>query len=404
MTPVSSRRANALFLLGAAALSAVMVALRWTVMDAGDPIAMPDTYWYAKYALVYAGQGEDQAAAGASHVLCAARDLAAVQLGHESTCAAYQPAIMEPAYERIFATRPGYALLAAPFVGVLGAWAGMLAVTAVLCLALGMLTYVAVRQLGGARPAALSGVVLLYLMPSGFWLTRMLSELPAMCGCLVALIGVTRLWRGRRGGVPVNIAVILAGLAVTVVCKSASGTALALALLAAAVVAWLPSRVPRRHAAWTAVAALGTVGVWVAVRYAWDLPSLNASIQDLASDHFRQPRVPDPHSWLLARSAAFWPDMAARLVTAPWPLILFVVGAAGLWRRDRALVWPYGFFGLSGFLLVAAHPDMDQAGRLLVTLWLPAAVGIAVGLSALAAASGRWRARPSRAYRLGLCG
>lgn len=366
----TARRIRGATLLLAAALAAGLCVAR---MTAPQRLAQPDTYWYLRQAQVYAGTRLSVAAAVADRLVCADMNRVHRAEGRPANCRHYR-VITVPRYVRIFTTRPGYPLVAAPFVAVLGPWRGIVAVTVLIGAAAGALLYAAVRLAGGSPAGGLLAVTVLYLLPPGFWLSRLLPDGAALAGCTAVVAGTLLAWRGRLSG----LVPVVGGLAWTYACKSANGVAMTLALLAASALAAVTAPGLRRGrglrgVAATAVTAAVALAAWSAVSAAWDLPSLNYTVQDLATRHFATPDIPHPLRYLLRRDLGFWPEEVRELAGRPWVLPIFAAAVVVLVRRLGPRAWPWLLAGLTGPLVAAAHPLQSEFDRLMLPVWLPVA-------------------------------
>jgi hypothetical protein len=286
----------------------------------------------------------------------------------------------------IFDSRPGFPLVAAPFVMVFGAWRGAAVATALTAVLGGVLAYSAVRLASGRPLAGVFAAALLFVLPSGFWLTRLLADGMVMTGYLGVLLGITLMWVNRPWS---GLSFLAAALLWTFGAKPANGTVLAAALAGIGVVGLLIPRFRRQSAA---VAGLGVLGLafWTIAAIALGLPGLNETLQDLATAHYARPDVPDPVSFMVRQDAAVAMRLASDAVHSPWPLALVVLGSVVLivhWRM-LGLVWVAA--GLSGLVVVLVHPMISQVDRLVTPLWVPVAGGLGLA-SALAVDRGRSR-------------
>ncbi len=371
-------------------LTAGMFWLRWSGSARQAP---PDTFWYTRQAVLFSGGTAAQATAAGSAVVCRARNREAVAAGRPPACHHYPstyPRMPDPRYVQIFTTRPGFPLIAAPLIGAFGAWTGMALATLAAALLLALLAYAAVRELGGSAAGGLVAVGLLFLLPTGYWITRMLPEGALLAGYLATGLGVLRLCRGKpRSG----LTLAATGLAWTFLAKPANGFMLAVVLLAAPAlaIAWRGVRASRRRPRpadgrslpWLALvlpAAVGFAGTlgWLVVSHVAHLPSFTSTIEDIATSHFRRRLVRDPIGWLIRKDASFWPSWLLGLARHPWPLVLVAVATAVLVWRCRAFALPWLLAGLTGPLILAAHPMGSEADRLMLPAWLPVVIGLAV--------------------------
>ncbi|MEO3826089.1 hypothetical protein [Actinomadura sp. B10D3] len=368
-------RAAALIVI-AGLLGSGLWMLRWS---GGGSTATPDTFWYARDALRYAGHSSAEADRTAAEITCGAMkgDPARWRLTY-TECLRYRsrlPARAPDRFQRIFTSRPGYPLLAVPFVRVMGA-TGFAAATAALGVACGVAVVLLALAIGLRPVQALVAETLFYLLPTGLWGSRMLAEAPMMLCLLVALIGTVLLLRGRT----VKTAAVVLACALALLCavKPANGVALAAALAAGAVLS-LPFASSRRTS--LAVAGIATFvlagNLWISS--VLHLPGVHETLQDTFTRHFRLPDVPDPWQRLADASWSLWTDGIAQLMLDE-PLIpaAFLFAAAVLLtriRRDAA--WPLALAGLTGALVASMHPLVYELHRLSVVAWIPVAIALA---------------------------
>ncbi|AEV85286.1 integral membrane protein [Actinoplanes sp. SE50] len=343
-----------------------------------DPrkIVSGDSFWYMRQALMYTGLTKQEAHTEAARQICREINRSLVANGHRPECVEYTLAGISPRYIAIFDSRPGYPLFASPFVAVLGAWTGMMAATMVLALLAATLAYLAVWMASGLRLAGVLSAVAMFLLPTGFLMTRMLTEGGVMAGYLASIIGGMLVLRGRRSG----FAIIAASLVWLFAFRSASGMAMALALLAAGALAALRREHRRTSLILVATGAVAVLG-WQLLSSLLHLPSLNDTIQDYATGHFTaKPDVPHPISWLIDRDLDFWPTQLKAELTVPTTLAAFGFAVAVLIIKMRPYAPLWIFTGLTGVMMVAAHPLKSQYDRLMLPLWLP--VALAFGYAA----------------------
>ncbi len=103
---------------------------------------------------------------------------------------------MPERFMRIFEVRPGYPLVLAPFVALLGVTWGVWAAGVVITCAGGVLAYLVLRTLAAPVPLALTGMALYLVLPSGTTAMRPMTEglmlaltLAALWGCALVLGG-----------------------------------------------------------------------------------------------------------------------------------------------------------------------------------------------------------------------
>jgi hypothetical protein len=373
--------ATLVLLAVAATLSGVLWALRW---DTTNQRAYPDSYWYTKQAAAFAGMSGHEAEALAARTVC---ERGQPVLEGWPNCPdgirAYAGQF-PPRYDRILDTRPGYPLVAAPFVAVFHE-RGMTLATLLLGVLAGVFAALVVRQLGGTWAQSLIAVVLLYLLPTGFWISRLLAESGAVAAALGTLCAITALLRAPAGRARVRAAGLVAvGLLVTTLMRPASGVLLA-ALVAGTALLLVTVRLSTRRRPEPAVLTLtataaGVVVLWQLIGLVFGLPGTHETLQDKYTDHFRVPDVPDPWTRLWAQNQVFWPVRIDHWLSDGQPSLAFLAGGGYVtWqtlpRRD-ALIWLAA--GATGLVTVAAHPLWTESDRLQIFIWLPLVVGVAM--------------------------
>jgi hypothetical protein len=147
------------------------------------------------------------------------------------------------------------------------------------------------------------------------------------------------------------------------------------------------------------------VAAWQAVSKVLRLPGLNETIQDYATGHFKlRADVADPIGWLVERNLNFWPEQLAAEAARPAAIAALGFAVAVLLLRIRVTAVPWICTGLTGVMMVVAHPMVTQYDRLMVPLWLPVAcvfgyaAALAIGRPAPATAArpaGESPARPA---------
>ncbi|WP_173097160.1 hypothetical protein [Actinomadura verrucosospora] len=366
------------------AIAGVLGSGLWLVRWSGSAsTATPDTFWYARDALQYAGWSEPAADRAAAEITCGAFMRGRPRpAGTYADCVRFRTVLPGDApvrFQRIFTSRPGYPLLTAPFIRATGA-GGFIAGTA----ALGVACGVAAVLLGlaiGLRPVqALVAEALFYLLPTGLWASRLLAEAPMMLCLMAALAGAVLLMRGRA--VVAAGALLACGLAMLCAVKPANGVALAAALAAGAVLLARFFAARRAFLAVAGIAALVLAGnLWISS--ALRLPGIDETLQDTFTWHFKHPDVPDPWHRLWEASGDLWSgDIGPRMLENPLIPAAFLFAAAGLLARVRwDAAWALAAAGLTGAAVASMHPITDEMERLSAVAWIP----VAFGLAALAA-------------------
>jgi hypothetical protein len=336
-----------------------------------DPrrVASGDSFWYMRQALVFTGTDPEVARIEAGRQVCRDLNRSSRARGETPTCKNYVTAGFSPRYAAIFDSRPGYPLFAAPFVAMLGLWTGMMTATLILALLAAVLAYLAVWLASGLRLAGMLAATVPFVLPTGFAMTRMLTESGVFAGYLAVLLGATLVIRRRRAG----LLLVVAALAWLFAVRSASGMAMALTLLAAGALTALGRR-HRWPGAMLGATGLLSVLVWQLLSRVLHLPGLNDTIQDFATRHFKaRPDVADPIGWLIERNLDFWPDQLALEFAAPGTLAAFLFAVVVLVLRMRAVAALWIFTGLTGLMMLLAHPVDTEYDRLMAPIWLPVA-------------------------------
>jgi hypothetical protein len=348
------------WLLGIA-VAAVYVALQLT---AGSQwFLYPDSYRYARAAERFDGATRAQAHREALDAFCVTRGNAARAAARLSPLAgaplpdgmltarqcldrwadATDITTTDPRYQAIFSSRPGYPLLAAPFVRMFGVIRG-LRLLGLLTAAGGSLLVVGLLRSAALPPlAAVCGQLVFLATPMARWSLQALSEGLVTACALAAIWGAVLLTRRRPvAGAPL----VVVSLAVCAV------TRYSLALLLAAL---------------TAAAA---AAVWCFV------PSATTTLQDTFTKHFAYPEVPDPWQRLADLDGRYWAHWIGAQAALPTFLVPILVAVWALYRYRPDLGWFALATALTGVLQVAAHPLAQEADRLGILMWMPVVLGL----------------------------
>lgn len=354
----------------------------------------PDSYRYARAAEQFTGVSRAQAHRDALAAFCDSRANAARADARLSPVAgaSLPPVTMtarqcrkrwanaadittaDPRYQAIFSSRPGYPLLAAPFIKVFGVIRGM-RLLGLLTAAGGSLMVIGLLRSAGLPPlASVCGQLVFLATPLARWSLQALGEgLVTLCA-LGTIWGAVLLVRRRPvAGTPL----LVASLAVCAVTRYSSALVLAALTAAAAVAVWCAMR-ERRHR-WTAVlaglsatAAALTAGVISVLA----LPSATTTLQDTFTVHFRHPEVPDPWQRLAALDVRYWEHWIGAQATLPIYLVPTLLAAWALYRHRPDLGWFALATALLGAVQITAHPLVQEADRLGVLMWMPAVLGL----------------------------
>jgi hypothetical protein len=377
---------EAAWLLAVMAIAGVI-----TVGRMHDParLASGDTYWYARQAQIFAGLDPATASTRAADLVCQDSNRSNVANGGKPSCFTYVTTGITPRYQSIFTYRPGYPLFATPFVALLELPHAMKAATLALAMLAAAMAYLAIWMALGRRPAAVLGVTVLFLLPAGFWMSRLLTEGGCVAGVCATLIGAMLVLRGR---LTAGLAVMTVALAWLFAFRSATGLAMVLVVVAGAVAALLFRAPQRRELLRLGGYGLGVGVVWTVFGAIVGEPGLTDTIQDYATTHFRRPDVPDPIGWLVDRNIWYWPQQFEKLATNPWSVAFLLFAAIVLLRRIGPAAWLWIGTGLIGVAMQIAHPYPTEYDRMMLMSWIPVACALGyAGALALA------RSRPSPA-------
>lgn len=367
------RREDLLAVLAVTVFAALTFAVVWsgTTKRVGG-----DSYWYLRNTERYLGVSTAVADQRAATVVCDELNRSSRLSDRPATCRTY-PAITDPRYVAIFDSRPGYPVMSAPLVEVLGLHRGMAASTALLFVEVSVLTFVALRLSGLSPPAAVLGGAAMAVLPPALWDARLLAEGASLVTVLITVIGALLVLRRRRvaGSALVGVGMI-AGYAT----KPATAAAVGLALTAAGVLLLV---IGRRGPSWRSalwLAGTGTVSLlgWVLVSRLLHLPSLDDTVQDMLTAHFHRPDVPHPLSVLAGRTRDLWLTGLPYRLGVPWPFVVVLPAVAYAVVRLRAAGWVWAVVALAPVAVVSAHPLTSEYPRLIAPSWIAVAVGLAL--------------------------
>ncbi|MET9335609.1 hypothetical protein ABZX78_31190 [Streptomyces cellulosae] len=285
---------------------------------------------------------------------------------------------MPERFMRIFEVRPGYPLVLAPFVALLGVTWGVWTAGVLITCAGGVLAYLVLRTLAAPVPLALTGMALYLVLPCGTTAMRPMTEglmlaltLAALWGCALVLGGT----RPRAG-----LALVGGALFALFTVKHSQALFLGACLAAAGVAVavrrrWRGMPAGRGPVALAAVGCAGVLGT-VLVSRLLDYPSVSESVQDLLTDHFARPDRERPWAEFFQLQGNFWMEWARRQLWEPFFVAALAAGALGARRRPA-----FGVFlaaaACTGFLNQAGHPDINIWGDRLITLaWLLPVLGV----------------------------
>jgi hypothetical protein len=410
-TAPSTARSTARVRCRRAALPVLLCVLYAVLQLATGPqwTLFPDSYRYARAAEQYLGASRQEAHRTALAAYCASRAARtahderlqplvrrterAIEAGAKRECLdrwadATDITTGDPRYQAIFSSRPGYPLLAAPFVKAFGVLYGMRALGLITAAAGSLAVYGLLRGAGLTRRAAAVGQVTFLATPLGWWSAQALGEgLFTVC-----VLGV--LWGGllliRRRNVAGGAAVTVLSYAAATVTRYSSVLVLAALLAAAAAGAFGFSR-RLRHRGTVVLAGLSAAaaGAVVVAMRTFGLPSSQITLQDTFTHHFGAPEVSDPWGALLALAGRFWQDRSAEQAAMPYFFLLTALAVWALVTYGDGLGWLALAAALTGALLVTAHPLVQESDRLGVLMWMPVVLGLPLIVDR------HWAARPA---------
>ncbi len=299
----------------------------------------------------------------------------------------------DPRYDRIFHTRPGYPLVAAPFVALLGAKAGLTLVALAFTTLAGYLVFCFLSALRAPPGAAVLGQVLCYVTPLASWGGRPLTEGPALAALTALLPASVWLLQGRilRGAL-LFAGAFGFGLAVKYSSFLMVGPFLTVAACATLLLAHR-TRSRRtcdrgtgdRGTWWLAGLSAGGTSLALVLSRALHLPGLTDSLQDTFTLHWTRPEIADPWRALARLNVTYWWQWLQTQALAPLLLFLLAVGAWGVWKRSVPVALCVLAVGLTGFAATVAHPLAIEQDRLYVTVWLIPVTGVPLAVTRFSA-------------------
>ncbi|MFD3647881.1 hypothetical protein ACFWVT_12680 [Streptomyces cyaneofuscatus] len=385
--------------LGLIGMLLIAVAFAGLQLTAVTGRASPDTKNYLSYALSLSGEGRAEAGrraidyscasqqhgpldsipwtsrkiAGESEEQCVRRlnDSVAHWSRNGNTSGMIAP-FANHRFMAIFEARPGYPLFLVPFVTVFGAMWGLWLAGLVVALAGSVCVLLTLRCAGASRRAGLAGQALYLALPTGTVAMNPLSDGLSLALGTAVVLGCTLLAldRPRTGA-----ALVVGGLALMFPVRYSQALLLAAALTAGFALRWAWLRRRRRPSQRTGQSAVLCGALAVAVYAGAHLlswPTGQDSAQDLLTDHYRRPDLPNPWPEFLVQERIFWTAWLRRQATYPVLPVLLALSAWALLRR-RSAVLPIALAAASaGILNQAGHPNLDQllGHRLIVFVWL----------------------------------
>lgn len=282
----------------------------------------------------------------------------------------------DPRYRRIFSTRIGYPLVAAPFVAALGPLPGLWTLAVITTAASSLLVAATLRSMGTSRATAVVGQVVFLLSPLAWWSMRPLTEGLFTTATLAAVWGAVLMFGGRlRRGTAVFVAALIGAALVRY--SSVLPLAGSFILVALVLHRFGPAPPRRALARFGGLSAVAVAAVAVASRML-DLPGIDVTLQVKFSRAYALPEVDDPWARLAGANVRFWWYWLGNRLADPTWAALFGLSLWTLWRTHRRVFWLTAAVALSAVANLVVHPDHVAADRLGVLLWVPILYGVPI--------------------------
>ncbi|WBO64909.1 hypothetical protein [Streptomyces camelliae] len=330
-----------------------------------------DNYRYTRMSLQILGMSRKEAQLESRDIFCRQQ----ISRG-SSRCAEWTPQGLRPdhpRYEWIFETRPGYPLLAAPFIAAFGVLEGQWILGLLLAAAGSLLTFRLLRRAGLGRCVSAFGQAVFLFGGLGYWATQPGYEgLIAVCA-LGCVSGALRILQGHTR---TGLVRLLPGLAVMALTLCSSALALSVLLTATALVhryATRKSGTGQRASLLLAGVAAGVAAVLGTVIALLGLPGIESTMQDRLTHHFARPDVADPVAGMLKVEAEYWP-LWVQQYGAFVPVL--AISCWMLWRRRPTLAVPACAIACTGLCAAVAMPKIAELDRIWVLMWMPVVLGL----------------------------
>lgn len=331
-----------------------------------------DSVWYAKLAYQYLGRSPQEAQHLAQLLWCTTD----TNPDCMTVFAHHLPPTGAPRYAAIFNTRPGYPLAIAGLTTIIGNLRlAMWLIPMVCTLLAGLGVYWLLRLLGLVPALAAAGQVLFYVLPTGTLGVHALTEGPITAGAIAVILGGVLLARGRFAW---GTILLVVGLGSMSVIKYSTALPLAGLALLAAIICWWQRDADRRGLAVLGGVSALTVATVLYVSSKLALPGFSDTAQDLFTNHFAKPDVPNVMQRMIGANGSFWSQF---LSIDSYNLLLvvgLVVGLVALFRHDRVAATLVLATVLTGFALAVAHPDPSGGVRLYLLAWVGVVIGAPV--------------------------
>jgi hypothetical protein len=331
-----------------------------------------DSVWYAKLAYQYLGHSPQEAHHLAEMLWCTTD----TNPDCTTVFAHHLPPSGAPRYIAIFDTRPGYPLAIAGLTTIIGNLRLALWIIPVACTLLaGLGVYWLLRLLGLVPALAATGQVLYYVLPTGILGVHALTEGPITAGAIAVILGGVLLSRGRFA---LGTVLLVIGLGSMAVIKYSTALPLASLALLAAIVCWRQHDADRRGLAVLGGISALTVAIVLYISSKFALPGFSDTAQDLFTNHFAKPDVPDVMQRMIGANESFWAHFLTVDTNNLLLLAGLVVGLTALFRYHRVGAALVLATVLTGFALAVAHPDPLGGVRLYLLAWVGVVIGAPV--------------------------
>jgi hypothetical protein len=330
-----------------------------------------DSSWYAQLVYQYLGHDPHTAHVLAEQLWCVGQppDCMAVNAAHFAPTG-------DPRYAAIFDTRPGYPLMVAGLFSVIGHMRFSMWIIPVVCTLLaGLGIYWLLRLLGLIPGLAAAGQALFYLLPTGVWGVHALTEGPITAGAVAAILAGVLLARGRFA---LGTGLLVIGLGSMAAVKYSTALPVAGFLLVAAILCWWRHDADRRGLAILGGVSLLTLATVLYISDKLSLPGFNDTAQDLFTNHWATPLVPNPIRMMISANHYYWVNWLTIDSNNALLLAGVIVGLVALFRFNRMAALLVLASVLVGFAQAAVHPLPTQGNRLYLLAWLAVIVGLPV--------------------------
>jgi len=395
--PERARLAAWLSSKGFARLSVALVVIFLAAQLAAGPGQMHfDSYYYGRTAQRFLGATPEVAHSMSINMLCAdiavqaerSRRLDPLRLAQGGPAQdVYQRclknlspevAALDPRYDAIFDSRPGYPLVASVFARVMDMRHSLWAASLLSTILSAGLVWLILRRLAAPPLAPLLGSALFLTLPAGAWSLELLSEGAALTGTLAVVLGSVLLLQRR---IPGGLTVCLTGYVFLFAVKNSQCLLLAgLETLGVVALGTLVKTQRHRGLGWLAGVSAGAAAVAAGGAAALGWPGAAESLQDTFTGHFKTPDVSDPWARLASLNATYWHGWVGDQAAHPLLVVSLAASLWVLWRWQLPSFFVVVAAGATGVASAVSQPIATQADRLLAPVWLIVVLGLPLAL------------------------